>query len=134
MFVFRIRYFVPAVVLFLIEVFIAVYVRDRFVRPYLGDYLVVIFLYCLVRAFVQAPPARVALGVWLFALAVEVLQYLQLVRRLGLQDSALANVVLGNSFEWIDLLAYTLGVLTVLWLEVRNGAARKGQAAGEGGH
>lgn len=36
--------------LLLLEALIAVFVHDRFVRPYLGDVLVVVLLYCLARA------------------------------------------------------------------------------------
>ena len=38
-------------VLFLIEGAIAIWVHDRFVRPYMGDVLVVVLVYCFVRIF-----------------------------------------------------------------------------------
>lgn len=36
--------------LLLLEALIAVFVHDRFVRPYLGDVLAAVLLYCLARA------------------------------------------------------------------------------------
>lgn len=117
MLTFNRRYFRYALILFLIEVLIALFVRDRFVRPYVGDYLVVILMYCAVRTFVQAAPWKMALGVLLLAYAIEVLQYFRLVDRLGLSENTLAKTVIGYGFEWWDLLAYTLGVATVLLLE-----------------
>jgi hypothetical protein len=35
----------------------------------------------------------------------------------GLEHSAIARVVLGTSFAWIDMLAYTIGILLILLVE-----------------
>ena len=114
MFVFSLRYFLLALLFFIIEVLIALYVKDNFVRPYVGDYLVVMLIYCAVRTFIKANPAKVAVGVLLFAYLIETLQYFRIVDRLGLAGNTLANTVIGYGFEWAAMLAYTLGVLTIL--------------------
>lgn len=101
----------------MIEVLIAVYVHDNFVRPYVGDYLVVMLLYCGVRTLINASPLKIALAVLLFAYFIELLQYFHLVDRLGLAGNTVARTVIGYGFEWLDLLAYTLGVITILLLE-----------------
>ena len=111
------NYFIAAVFLFLVEVFIAVFIKDRFVRPYGGDFLVVILIYCFIKSFWNGSPFRVCLYVLLFAFLVEVGQHFQLATLLGLNHSELARVVIGTGFDWGDLLAYTLGVLTVLVVE-----------------
>lgn len=41
----RIFYIISFLVIFCIEVFIALYVRDSFIRPYMGDALVVVLVY-----------------------------------------------------------------------------------------
>ena len=114
---FSFRYFLFALALFLIEVFIALYVHDSFIRPYVGFYLVVMLMYCAVRTFIKITPVKLAIGVLLFSYVIEVLQYFSIVDRLGLSDNNLAKTVIGFGFEWIDLLAYTLGVATILVLE-----------------
>lgn len=111
------RFFLLTLVLFVIEVLIAVYVHDNFVRPYVGDYLVVMLLYCAVRTFINASPLKIALAVLLFAYLIELLQYFHLVDRLGLAGNTVARTVIGYGFEWLDLLAYTLGVFSILLLE-----------------
>lgn len=111
------KFFLFALLLFIVEVLIALYVRDSIIRPYGGDYLVVILIYCAVRTFFKAPPLKVAIGVLLFAYAVEVAQYFNIVDRLGLSGNILAKTVIGYGFEWLDLLAYTLGIATVLLFE-----------------
>ena len=122
MLTFSFRYFLFALILFLVEVFIALYVHDGFVRPYVGDYLVVMLIYCAVRTFVKISPVKLAIGVLLFSYVIEVLQFFNIVDRLGLSDNKLAKTVIGYGFEWIDLLAYTLGIVTVLILERGNRA------------
>jgi len=111
------KYFLFALAFFVIEVLIALYVRDTFIRPYFGDYLVVMLLYCAVKAFINATPVKVAIGVLLFSYLIEALQYLQIIERIGLSDNVIAKTVIGHGFEWWDMLAYTLGVATVLMLE-----------------
>lgn len=110
-------YFVIAAVLFSVEVVIASVVHDQFVRPYVGDFLVVILLYCFVRSFLDIPYRSTAIAVLLFSFLLEILQYVNIVDRLGLGWSALARTVIGTSFQWIDLLAYTLGVALVIYVE-----------------
>jgi hypothetical protein len=114
---FRKNYFLLFVLLFIVEVLIALYLHDRIIRPYIGDYLVVIMLYCFVRAFIKTSVLPAALAVLLFAYLIEVLQYFQIVSLLGLENNRVAKTVIGYQFEWIDMLAYTLGIITVLLLE-----------------
>ncbi len=100
-----------------VEISIALYVNDRFVRPYVGDFLVVILIYYFAKAFVAAPFWRLFWAVLFFAYFVELAQYLQLLRFLGWQNSPVARVVMGVAFEWGDMLAYTLGMLAVAAFE-----------------
>jgi hypothetical protein len=113
------KYFLLTALLFLIEVLIAVFVHDRFIRPYFGDYLVVIFLYCFLRSFVRAPVLPAALAVLVFSYLIEVLQYYNLVSMLGLEQSKIARIVIGTGFSWWDMVAYTLGIATVILMERR---------------
>lgn len=117
MLTFNRKFFFFALVLFVVEVLIALFVHDRVIRPYRGDYLVVILMYCAVKAFIKAPVWKIAVPVLLFSYALELLQYVHLVDRLGLTHHQLARTVIGYGFEWLDLLAYTLGIITVLILE-----------------
>ena len=117
MFTFKQSYFFFAILLFMVEVLIALYVKDRFVRPYVGDVLVVILIYCFVRSFIKLPIFTMAVAVLIFAFSVECLQYYGIVYKLGLQGSAIARTVIGTSFEWIDLIAYTIGTVIVLITE-----------------
>lgn len=111
------KYFLAAVLLFFTEVFIAIFVKDSVIRPYGGDFLVVIFLYCLLKSFFKIPVKNAIFGVLLFAFVVEGAQYFKLVDLLGLENNKIASAVLGNHFEWLDILIYILGGLTIYLVE-----------------
>ena len=97
-----------------IEVLIALFTHDRFVRPYLGDVLVMMLLFFAVRAFWQAPPLPLAAGILCFAVVVEITQALHLIHRLGWSHNTLAKLLLGDTFQWGDLGCYLLGGIASL--------------------
>ncbi|RZK61623.1 MAG: DUF2809 domain-containing protein [Hymenobacter sp.] len=117
MLAFHKNWFYLAGCLFCVEVFIAAFLHDRLVRPYVGDLLAVVFLYCLVKSLAPAPVGPTVGGVLLVAYALEALQYVHLLAHLGLAHSRVAAIVLGSHFEWVDMLAYTLGALLILGAE-----------------
>ena len=112
-------YAISTLLLFITEVLIALFVHDQFIRPYIGDFLVVILIYCFVKSFLNTPVIATAIGVLLFAYTVEFLQYFHIVEVLGLQHSRAARIIIGSSFEWRDILAYTMGILAVVLVEKR---------------
>src|ERR1700753_717429 len=111
---FNLNYFILVVTLFVVEVLIALYMHDAIIRPYGGDFLVVILIYCFVKAFFNWPVLKTAIGTLIFSYVVEIGQYFHLVNILGLEHSKLARPIIGVGFSLIDLLCYTLGVVLVL--------------------
>ena len=95
--------------LLLIEVIIAVYVHDSFIRPYVGDMLVVILVYSFTRIFIPEKCRLLPLYVFLFAAGVEVLQYFKLIHVLGLEDNRFLRIVLGSVFDIKDIACYGVG-------------------------
>ena len=93
-----------------IEIFIGVYVHDRFVRPYLGDTLVVILLWAAARIVFPERLPWLSGAVFVFACLVEVSQIIPLCDLLGIRNN-LIRVLMGTSFAWEDLLAYAAGCL-----------------------
>jgi hypothetical protein len=117
MLTFNKNYFGYAILIFFIEVLIALYIHDRFVRPYLGDVLVVILMYCFLKSFLKLPVLTIAIAVLIFSFTIEFLQYLNIATTLGLEKSKIARTVIGTSFSWIDLLTYIIGITIVLGVE-----------------
>lgn len=110
-------YTLAALILLAIEVLIALFVRDTFVRPYVGDALAVAFVYCALRA---ATPLHLwpALAIsYAIACAIEAAQYFHLLDYLGLARNTIARTVLGYGFELADFAAYAAGAAGVLGVE-----------------
>lgn len=114
---FKLNYFIVFVLIFIIEVFIALYLHDSFIRPYFGDFLVVIMIYSFIMSFINYSKYKVALFVLLFAYCIEFAQYFNMLQLLRLENSSLAKVVLGNSFAIEDLVLYTLGFGGIVLVE-----------------
>lgn len=117
---FQLKYFIITIALLLIEICIALFVHDNFIRPYAGDFLVVILIYCFLQSFFKLPYLPAAIAVLIFSYIVELLQYFNLITILGLQYSNIARIVIGTLFEWRDIVAYTAGIVLVLLLEKNN--------------
>ena len=114
---FRKKSFLIFLSLFTVEVLIARYVTQPFIRFWLGDFLVVVLIYYFLKSFIKAKPLPLAFFVWIFACTVECIQATGLIRFLGWEHNKAANLILGNTFSFSDLLAYSLGIFTVIILE-----------------
>ena len=114
---FNFKYFALTEVLFIVEVSIALYMHDVIIRPYGGDFLVVILIYCFLKSFFTWPVIKTAIGTLIFSYLIEIGQYFHLVNLLGLEHSKLARTVIGVGFSFVDLLCYTLGIALVLIVE-----------------
>lgn len=110
-------YFLLAITLFIIEAAIAAYMDDAFVRPYFGDLLVVILIYCTIKSFIDSAPIKTAVTVFIFACLIEVSQYYHLVQLLGWGRSSTATTVMGTFFSFVDILMYALGTLVIIGAE-----------------
>lgn len=102
-------YAVGFIGIFLIELCIALFVHDDFIRPYGGDVLVTVLICCFVRIFFPDGVRLLPVWVFLFAAAVEVGQYFDFVTLLGLGDSGFFRILLGSTFSWKDIVCYAVG-------------------------
>lgn len=91
------------------EVCIALFVHDRFIRPYFGDVLVMVLICAFLRIFVPEGIRLLPLYVFAFATAVEIGQYFGTVKLLGLADNRFFSVLMGTTFSVYDLICYGAG-------------------------
>ena len=110
-------YLIAALILFAIEVLIALFVRDNFIRPYIGDVLAVALVYTALRAATPLTLIPVLATTLAIAFAIEAAQALNFLDAIGLRDNAVARTILGGVFDWSDLLAYTAGAVIILFVE-----------------
>ncbi|WP_104734499.1 ribosomal maturation YjgA family protein [Hanstruepera ponticola] len=111
-------YFISFIILFIAEVLIESFLKNGFIRHTFGDFLVVILLYCFIKSFFNLKTTLVAFGVLLFAYGVEFLQMTSMLEALNLQNNQFAKIVLGTTFHISDLVAYTIGVMFVILIEI----------------
>src|SRR5258707_487610 len=100
MIIFNKVYFLLTAFLLFTEILIGVYLHDALIRPYGGDFLVVILLYCFVKSFFNTRVFPTACSVLIFAYLIELSQYFHLVVLLGLQNSRIAVMLMGNYFSF----------------------------------
>ncbi len=115
------NYLVLAHSIFLIELAIAFIIKTGFIRYTFGDYLVVILLYAIFRGCTNMSVRASALVVLLIAYGIELLQLTPFLTYFNLQDSFTAKLIFGSTFQFGDIIAYTLGIITILIIEHYNG-------------
>ena len=107
----RLAYAALTIVLVFIEVLIALFVHDRFIRPYAGDIIVVIVLYTFMRIWIPQGHKLLIPSIFLFAVLVELLQYINIVGILGLSDSRFFSILIGGVCDPKDIACYAVGCL-----------------------
>lgn len=105
--------------LLIIEACIAYFLKTGFIRHSFGDFLVAILLYSFLKSFLNIKPIHIALFVLLISFSIEFLQLYNLLEKLNLTENKIAKIVLGNTFHINDLIAYTIGIITVLIIEIK---------------
>lgn len=110
------KYIFAFFVLLIMEIIIALFVNDAIIRPYIGDVLVVILLYTLIRGIVQKSIRFLPVYLFIFASTVELAQYYRIVYILHLQDNKVISTMIGTSFDIKDVLCYLIAaVILVIW-------------------
>lgn len=124
-FKFNLKYFLLSILIFLVEVLIATVLKDQFfIRAYLGDVIVVMLLYALVKSFFITNNTKLILGIFVFSCLIEFAQFFKIANKLGFPEGSLMYIVVGNSFSWIDILCYGVGCL-ILYLLVKINSNQK---------
>ncbi len=105
----RITYILIFILLFAVETLIAVFVHDNFVRPYIGDVLVVMLVCAFLRMFIPEKIRFMSVFATLFAVLIEALQYFDFVKLMGLENNPVVSVALGRTFDLKDIICYIIG-------------------------
>ena len=112
----NIKYVILFFVTLVVEIFIALFARDSFIRPYVGDMLVVVVIYFFIRSFTKKKIRYLPIGIFIFAVFVECLQYINIVEILGLNDNKFMSILIGRTFDFKDIMCYLIGcVILLIW-------------------
>jgi Protein of unknown function (DUF2809) len=104
-----------AIVILLVEILIAtVFAGFHFIRGSVGDILVIVLLYHLIRACYPIAPIPLVIGLFVFACMVETAQYYGLAQALGFQRGSVGSILIGSTFSWEDIAMYAGGCILAL--------------------
>ncbi|MEH3039350.1 MAG: DUF2809 domain-containing protein [Sphingomonas paucimobilis] len=121
---FDIRYAALTLVLLVLEIAIALFVRDAIIRPYVGDALAVVLVYTGLRTITRLSVVPATVLALLTAFVIEFAQYVRLLDHIGLSGNRWARTILGSGFDPQDFVAYTAGAVIVLLTERYRRASR----------
>jgi len=113
----NIKYLCAFAVVLLVEIFIAIFASNNFIRDYIGDVLVVVLIYCFIKSFIKNDIKLLWLYIFVFASLIEVGQYFNFVNLLGLGKYKIARIILGETFDFRDIVSYFAGCLGIGILE-----------------
>lgn len=109
----RLSYLFGFIFFLAVEVLIALFVHDKFLRPYIGDVLAVVVIYLFVRIFIPEGHKFLPILIFAFAVGVEVCQFFHIVERLGLSDNIFFRILIGATFDIKDIICYGIGSVLV---------------------
>ena len=113
----RLRYFIALLVLLAVEVVIALFVHDRFIRPYVGDIIVVAVVYCCFRILIPRGAPLMPLYATAFAVLVEILQLFNIADLMGLGADSALRIIIGSTYDFIDIVCYCIGGVLITGTE-----------------
>ena len=114
----RMIYACITLLLLVVEVLIALFVHDNFIRPYIGDVLVTVLICTFLRIFILKGVKPLPLYVFIFALGVEVLQYFRIVELLGFSGNRFLSILIGSVFDVKDVVCYGVGCVLFFFGEI----------------
>jgi hypothetical protein len=112
-------YLIISILLLVTEILIAVYLKTGFIRHTFGDFLATILLYTGFKSIFEVNSIKLGISVLIFAFIIELGQLINILEVFGLENNQLVKVVLGSTFHFSDLVAYTLGIIFVLAIEFK---------------
>ena len=117
--IFRPVYLTLALGIFALEVAIARgYIPGRFIRESIGDMLVIVLMYAVLRGLTALSPLIALMSSVTIGFAVELLQYIHLADLLGLDPGSVLYTIIGNTFSLLDLVMYLVGGMLAVCLDL----------------
>ena len=112
----NVKYAIAFAILLCIEIMIAKYVHDDFVRPYVGDVLIVILIYCFLKIFLKTTK-HLPIWIFLFSVLTEMVQLLDLPGMLGINNKIIL-IIVGSTFDPVDIFCYFIGCTILCLYEI----------------
>ncbi len=112
----NIKYFIAFIVLFIIEVVIALFINDKIIRPYIGDILIIVLMYTFIKSFIKKEIRFLPIYLFVFAAFIEIIQYINILGLIGLENNKVLKIIIGSTFDIKDILCYLIGsIILLIW-------------------
>ena len=112
----RVVWSVIGIIVLVMEIYIAIFIKGGFIRHYIGDVLATAMLYAFGRAVFRVAPINLAICVFVISLFIEAAQYLKILEILGVKSSIL-RIIFGGTFDWTDIICYLAGCILAFLFE-----------------
>ena len=106
----RVVWSVIGIIVLVMEIYIAIFIKGGFIRHYIGDVLATAMLYAFGRAVFRVAPINLAICVFVISLFIEAAQYLKILEILGVKSSIL-RIIFGGTFDLTDIICYLAGCI-----------------------
>ena len=115
----RWKYIVSFTANLIVMFLIVFYGVGWFWRGILSDVFIVVLIFSFIKILTPASTLKVSLSVLAFCYLIEIGQYFNLVDFLGVKNKAI-RVLIGAHFDWLDLIAYTVGFFICLLVGMKS--------------
>ena len=112
------KYVATFIILLIVEIYIALFIHDNIIRPFVGDALVVGVIYFFLRSFISKSIKLLPVYIFLFACFIEVSQYFNLILLLHLENFKIARIIIGATFDLNDIFCYFVGTILIFLYEL----------------
>lgn len=106
------NFFLISILTFVVGI-VLFFFSSGFIRNYIGDVVVVIFLYSLLSTFFKIRIQIKAAAIFLLAVFVELAQLF-----IQMPTNQIASITLGSSFDKFDIIAYIIGLIIITLYEL----------------
>ena len=86
---------------------------------FLSDVFIVVLLFSFLKMLTPASTLKVSLSVLVFSYLVEISEHFNLVEFLGVNNKVI-RIFIGTHFDWLDLIAYTVGFFICLFVGIKS--------------
>lgn len=114
----RLIYGICFLIFTVVEILIALFVHDEWIRPYVGDVIIMFVIYTFIRMMVPHGFVSLPVIILLFGCLAEVLQYINIVDKLGLGEIEFFRTLLGTVGDVKDIICYAVGCLILIIYEI----------------
>lgn len=116
----RLVYFSLSIICFIACILIVKLFNDnKFIRGFSGDIIIILLIYFLIKIFHDFHALKLTIFALAVAFTTEFLQYLKLTTFFGLEHNTIVQLILGSVFDPYDLIAYTIGAISVYIIDTR---------------